>query len=82
MAHAMILDTGKPDDNSRDPNASPVRLSKPFVVMARGESVGCLLSTCLQHEIDHLDGALFIDYLSRLKRDMLLKKLNKARRAA
>ena len=47
MAHAMILDTGKPDDNPRDPNASPVRLSKPFVVMPRGESVGCLLSTCL-----------------------------------
>ena len=36
----------------------------------------------LQHEIDHLDGKLFLDRLSRLKRDMLMKKLNKARRAA
>ena len=40
-----------------------------------------LLATCLQHEIDHLEGVLFIDHLSRLKRDMVLKKLEKARRA-
>jgi peptide deformylase len=38
-----------------------------------------LLATCLQHEMDHLNGILFIDHLSRLKRDMLLKKLQKAR---
>ena len=37
-----------------------------------------LLATCLQHEIDHLDGALFIDYLSRLKRDRVIKKFTKA----
>ena len=36
-----------------------------------------LLSTCIQHELDHLDGILFIDYLSKLKRDMILKKLAK-----
>ncbi|TNE42478.1 MAG: peptide deformylase [Sphingomonadales bacterium] len=41
-----------------------------------------LLATCLQHEIDHLEGVLFIDHLSRLKRDMVMKKLQKARRAA
>lgn len=41
-----------------------------------------LLATCMQHEIDHLDGILFIDHISRLKRDMLLKKLNKMRKAA
>jgi peptide deformylase len=41
-----------------------------------------LLATCLQHEMDHLQGVLFIDHLSRLKRDMLLKKLDKARKAA
>jgi len=40
-----------------------------------------LMSTCMQHEIDHLNGVLFIDHISRLKRDMLIKKLNKARRA-
>ena len=39
-----------------------------------------LLATCLQHEMDHLEGVLFIDHLSKLKRDMLLRKLDKARR--
>ncbi|WP_156678613.1 peptide deformylase [Sphingomonas profundi] len=39
-----------------------------------------LLATCLQHEMDHLEGILFIDRLSRLKREMVLKKLDKARR--
>jgi peptide deformylase len=41
-----------------------------------------LLSTCIQHEIDHLNGVLFIDHISRLKRDMVLKKLAKMRKAA
>jgi len=36
-----------------------------------------LLSTCIQHEIDHLNGVLFIDYLSKLKKDMIIKKLTK-----
>ena len=36
-----------------------------------------LLATCVQHEIDHLDGVLFIDYLSKLKKDMIIKKLIK-----
>ena len=36
-----------------------------------------LLSTCVQHEIDHLNGILFIDYLSKLKKDMIIKKLIK-----
>ena len=36
-----------------------------------------LMSTCIQHEIDHLNGILFIDYLSKLKRDMIIKKLIK-----
>lgn len=36
-----------------------------------------LLATCIQHEIDHLDGVLFVDHLSTLKRDMLLRKLKK-----
>ena len=41
-----------------------------------------LLATCLQHEMDHLDGVLFIDHLSRLKRSMALKKLTKAKKLA
>ncbi len=38
------------------------------------------LAICMQHEIDHLDGVLYIDYLSRLKRDRVLKKFEKAER--
>ncbi|MDE1995251.1 MAG: peptide deformylase [Rhizobiaceae bacterium] len=40
-----------------------------------------LLATCLQHEIDHLNGVLFIDYISRLKREMVIKKFTKAAKA-
>lgn len=46
----------------------------------RDEWLDGLLAICLQHEIDHLNGVLFIDHLSRLKRDMIMKKLIKARR--
>jgi peptide deformylase len=46
------------------------------------EDMDGLLATCMQHEIDHLNGVLFIDHLSRLKRDMVLKKLAKIRKAA
>jgi peptide deformylase len=48
----------------------------------REEWIDGLLAVCLQHEIDHLNGILFIDHLSRLKRDMIMKKLVKARREA
>ena len=40
-----------------------------------------LLATCVQHEIDHLNGVLFIDYISRLKREMVIKKFTKAAKA-
>jgi len=46
---------------------------KPREIEATG-----LLATCLQHEIDHINGVLFIDYISKLKRDMVLKKFKKA----
>jgi peptide deformylase len=49
---------------------------------AREEELEGMLATCLQHEMDHLEGILFIDYLSRLKRDMILRKLAKARKLA
>lgn len=48
------------------------REGKGQVIKAEG-----LLSTCLQHEIDHLNGKLFIDELSKLKRDMVVKKFTK-----
>ena len=64
-------------------------IERPDIVRARwideagkqqeGEFDG-LMSVCLQHEVDHLDGILFIDHLSRLKRDMIVRKVVKARR--
>ena len=45
------------------------------------EDMEGLMATCLQHEMDHLEGILFIDHLSRLKRSMVMKKLEKMRRA-
>jgi peptide deformylase len=50
---------------------------KPQEVVANG-----LFATCLQHEIDHLNGVLFIDHLSKLKRDRVLKKFTKAAKRA
>jgi peptide deformylase len=51
------------------------REGRPQEIDAEG-----LLATVLQHEIDHLDGRLFIDYLSKLKRDMVIKKFTKQQR--
>lgn len=51
------------------------RAGKPFEMEADG-----LLAVCIQHEIDHLDGKLFVDYLSALKRQRVRKKLEKAKR--
>jgi peptide deformylase len=51
------------------------RDGNPFELEADG-----LLAVCIQHEIDHLDGKLFVDYLSSLKRQRIKKKLEKARR--
>jgi peptide deformylase len=51
------------------------RNGKPFELTTDG-----LLAVCIQHEIDHLDGKLFVDYLSPLKREMVRKKLAKQRR--
>jgi peptide deformylase len=47
---------------------------------AHEEELDGLLAVCLQHEMDHLEGVLFIDHLSKLKRDMVLKKLAKTRK--
>ena len=49
---------------------------------AHEEEFSGLMATCMQHEIDHLNGVLFTDHLTRLKRDMLMRKLTKARKAA
>ena len=44
------------------------------------EEMDGLLATCVQHEIDHLDGVVFIDYLSKLRRNMIIKKVQKAQK--
>jgi len=49
---------------------------------AHEATIDGMLAVCLQHEMDHLEGILFIDHLSRLKREMVLKKLAKLRKAA
>ena len=49
------------------------RMGEPQELSAQG-----VLATCLQHEIDHLNGVLFIDHISRLKRERILKKFQKA----
>jgi len=51
------------------------RDGRPFEFEAQG-----LLAVCIQHEIDHLDGKLFVDYLSRLKRQRIRKKATKTQR--
>ncbi len=51
------------------------RHGQPFTLEADG-----VLAVCVQHEMDHLDGKLFVDYLSPLKREMVRKKLAKARK--
>lgn len=53
------------------------RNGKPQLLEADG-----LLATCLQHEMDHLNGVLFIDHLSRLKKSMAIRKLTKAKKLA
>ena len=49
---------------------------QPKELKARG-----MLATCIQHEMDHLDGILFIDYLSKLKKSIIIKKLSKQKKA-
>jgi|SRR5688572_6930397 len=53
------------------------REGAPFTMEAEG-----LLAVCIQHEIDHLDGKVFVDYLSRLKQQRITSKLRKQQRAA
>lgn len=48
--------------------------------VAHEEEIDGMLAVCLQHEMDHLEGVLFIDHLSRLKREMILRKIAKMRR--
>ncbi|HEY6258765.1 MAG TPA: peptide deformylase [Xanthobacteraceae bacterium] len=63
----------------------PLRVRVKFLDLTGAEQeveADGLLSTCLQHEIDHLDGVLFIDHISKLKRDRVIKKFTKAAKRA
>ncbi|WP_315734940.1 MULTISPECIES: peptide deformylase [unclassified Bradyrhizobium] len=63
----------------------PARVRVRFIDLdgvVREEDAEGLYATCIQHEIDHLNGVLFIDYLSKLKRDRVMKKFTKAAKRA
>ena len=63
------------------PDRIRIRYTTPEGETVERETDG-VLSTCMQHEVDHLDGKLFIDYISRLKRERITKKFQKAARRA
>ena len=74
---------------AEEPVAGDAEVERPDHIRARWldekgkpheENLDGLLAVCLQHEMDHLEGILFIDHLSRLKREMVLKKLAKQRK--
>jgi peptide deformylase len=63
----------------------PARVRVRFIDLdgkVHEEDAEGLYATCIQHEIDHLNGVLFIDYLSKLKRDRVQKKFSKAAKRA
>ena len=67
-----LPDRVRPEDAVETSDADP-----PQVVETEADGI---LATCIQHEVDHLNGVLFVDYLSRLKRSRVLKKFEKAAR--
>ena len=64
----------------RAPGPHQSRISRPATASRQMLEADGMLATCLQHEMDHLEGVLFIDHLSRLKRGMAIKKLTKAKK--
>lgn len=61
----------------------PARITVSFLDesgKSRSMEADGMLATCIQHEIDHLDGILFVDHISRVKRSMILRKLTKAKK--
>jgi len=81
LKRIVVIDISKEDEKK-----NPLFLVNPAEVQIKyvnyeGEEKKLeakgLLATCIQHEIDHLNGILFIDYLSKLKKDMIIKKLIK-----
>jgi len=95
MANPHIIDVG---DDDRIHEEGCLSLPEHFAEVTRPDRVKIryldrdnevreieadeILSTCIQHEIDHLDGILFVDHVSALKRNMILRKLVKAKKLA
>ena len=63
----IVADVSDPAGDKRE----PLQMANPEIIEA----------TCFQHEMDHLDGILFVDYLSALKRNIILRKMSKLKRA-
>ena len=61
------------------PSVCEVEYLDYYVIKKKLKAEG-LLATCIQHEMDHLEGILFIDYLSKLKKSMIIKKLSKQKK--
>jgi len=90
MANPQIVDVGD-DDRIHEEGCLSLPVTRPDRVKIRyldrdnkirEIEADELLSTCIQHEIDHLDGILFVDHVSALKRNMILRKLVKAKKLA
>ena len=78
LKRLIVLDISKKDEKKRPAECHIHYIDyhgKQKKLKAKG-----LLATCIQHEIDHLNGKLFIDYLSKLKKDMIIKKLIKQKK--
>ena len=68
------VDDVEDDDGHENQTGNPVDLEP------RELDADDLVAVCVQHEMDHLDGTLFVDHVSSLKRNMILRKLQKSRR--
>jgi peptide deformylase len=62
------------------PDEINLRYIDPDGVEQQLETSG-ILATCIQHEIDHLDGKLFVDHISKIRRDLIIRKLKKYKAA-
>ena len=77
----LVVEAGPNFSASQALGSEPSNTFRRFTGIINGEKsflkAEGLLATCIQHEIDHLEGILFIDYLSKLKKTMIIKKLSK-----
>ena len=95
MANPQIIAVSS-DDNAHEEGC--LSLPEHYADVVRPESItlryldennkvlemdaGGILATCIQHEMDHLEGILFVDHISALKRNMILRKLKKVKKQA